>query len=77
MSVEPWPIATAPTRSLLRRIKRPCDWGLEGAVQNLEIQLGTVEAYNRLVEAAEILKARIDASDIKPQNPLFAVNVKG
>jgi hypothetical protein len=56
------------------RIVRPCDWGLRGAINGLETQLGTIEAYNRLAEAAHALKAQIDAGNAKPQHPMFAVS---
>ena len=38
----------------------PAEWGLKNTVRDLEIQLGTVEAYNRLVAAAKELKAKMD-----------------
>lgn len=41
-------------------ILRPCDYGLMSAVQNLEIQLGSIEAYNRLVHAATELRGKIE-----------------
>ena len=59
------------------RIKRPCDYSLELAVSDLETQLGTVEAYNRLVDAAAMMKERIRRGKIRAQNPLYAVNVRG
>lgn len=72
-----WPKATGVPAELPERVMRPCDYGMLGALYNLEVQLGTIEAYNRVVEAANHLKARIDAGDIKPQNPIFAVHIKG
>jgi len=60
-----------------KRIVRPCDYGLLAAVNSLETQLGTIEAYNRLVEAAASMKARIDAGKTKAQNPIYAVSVRG
>lgn len=75
--VKPWPkVAGTPDRPR-PPIKRPCDYGLECAVAALEVQLGTIEAYNRLVTAASFLLARIDDGDARPQNPLYAVDVKG
>ena len=56
------------------RIVRPCDYGLMGAIYGLETQLGTIEAYNRLAEAAHALKAKIDAGEAKAQNPMFATS---
>lgn len=58
-------------------IVRPCDWGLILAVNNLETQLGTIEAYNRLAAAANALKAKIDAGQAKAQHPMFAVSIRG
>jgi hypothetical protein len=73
-----WPKPTGCVSTVqLHRIKRPCDSGLYLAVSSLETQLGTIEAYNRLVEAALSLKARIDAGDIKAQNPIYAVSIRG
>lgn len=58
-------------------IRRPCDYGLELAVWNCETQLGTIEAYNRIVEAAARMRERIDHGDIRPQSPQYAVSVTG
>lgn len=77
MTVIAWPNPTGVPVDLPRPIKRPCDWGMESALAALETQLGTIEAYNRLCAAAVILRARIDAGDIKAQNPIFACSVKG
>lgn len=41
-------------------ILRPGDYGLMSAIQNLEIQIGSIEAYNRLVHAATSLRAKIE-----------------
>lgn len=76
-NVTAWPKATGTPADAPRPIKRPCDWGLEGAIDAAEIQLGTIEAYNRLVAAATALRGRIDAGNIKAQNPLYAVSVRG
>ena len=75
--VFPWPLPTGVPVEPPTPIMRPCDWGLVGAIRDLEVQLGTIEAYNRLVAAAIALRARIDAGDVKAQNPLYAVNIKG
>jgi hypothetical protein len=76
--VKPWPKpagrAEAPPP---KRIMRPCDYGLLLAVDHLETQLGTIEAYNRLCRAAAALQAQIEAGKAKPQNPLFAVHPRG
>lgn len=68
-----------PTEGAARRpppdpILRPCDHGLRHAVANLEVQLGTVEAYNRLCTAAAELKRRVDAGEAKPQHVRFATD---
>ena len=68
---------TAIKSNLPKRIKRPCDFGLKGAINDLEVQLGTIEAYNRLAEAAQKLKTRIERGNIKTQNPFYAENIKG
>lgn len=62
---------------LPKRINRPCDFALSLSVTDLEMQLGTVEAYNRLVEVSERLKARIEKGQAKAQNPIYAVSIKG
>ncbi len=76
-NVTPWPNPTGRQADLPRRIVRPCDYGLMLSVNALEVQLGTIEAYNRLVLAASQLKAQIDAGKAKAQNPLFAVSIRG
>lgn len=76
-NVKAWPKPTGVPKPLPTRIRRPCDAGLALAVTGLETQLGTIEAYNRIVEAAAVLKKRIDLGDAKPQNPLFAVSIFG
>lgn len=60
-----------------RRIRRPCDYGLWLAVKDLETQLGSIEAFNRVAEIAQQLKAQIDAGEIKVQNPCYAKNITG
>ena len=44
-----------------KKIVRPCDYGLYLAITAAETQTGTVEAYNKLCDWAEKLKAKIDA----------------
>ncbi len=72
-NVHAWPRpagrADAP---LTKPIIRPCDWGLRLAIDNLETQLGSIEAYNRLATAAAALKAKIDAGGAVAQNSLYA-----
>lgn len=76
-NVKAWPKPAGRPNDIPKRIVRPCDYGLHSAVTALETQLGTIEAYNRLVEAAMAMRAKIDAGKAKPQNPMFAVNIKG
>ena len=72
-----WPLATGQAKPLPKPIMRPCDWGLISTTTALETQLGTIEAYNRLVAAAAKLKGKIERGEAKPQNPIYAVSVKG
>jgi len=72
-----WPLPSGIAAPFPKRIMRPCDWGLINATDALETQLGSIEAYNRLVAAAEKLKAKIDRGEAKPQNPIYATSVKG
>lgn len=77
-NVRAWPKPTGRARDdLTKPIKRPCDFGLELAITALETQLGTIEAYNRLVITALVMKSKIDNGDATAQNPLFAVRPKG
>jgi hypothetical protein len=59
-----------------KKIWRPCDYGLFGAVKSMETQVGTVEAYNKLCDAAEVLRARIDAGEGKQAAEMFAIDPK-
>jgi hypothetical protein len=76
-NVTAWPNPTGRPVELPRPIVRPCEYGLQIAVHGLESQLGTIEAYNRLVAAANHLRQQIDAGNARPQNPLFSVSVRG
>lgn len=76
-NVKAWPKPTGTPIDLPRRIVRPCDYGLLSAIKALETQVGTIEAYNRLVEAASSMRKRIDAGKAKPQNPMYAISVRG
>ncbi|WGS53523.1 hypothetical protein LFL96_20915 [Paraburkholderia sp. D15] len=75
-NVEQLPIKATSERPAPRRIVRPCEWGLLGAVRDMETQMGTVEAYNRLCDAAQQLKAKIDRGEAQAQNKLFATDPK-
>ena len=58
-------------------IVRPCDWGLKRVIGDMESQLGTIEAYNRLAIAAAALKSKIDAGKAEAQNQIFAKSITG
>ncbi|WP_180541404.1 hypothetical protein [Nevskia soli] len=73
-NVQQLPVQATTSRPAPKRIVRPCEWGLRGSVRDLETQLGTVEAYNRLCDAAAVLKAKIDAGNAEAQNRLFATD---
>lgn len=75
--IKAWPLPTGRPAQLPKQIVRPCDFGLLMAVRGLEDQLGTIEAYNRLVGAALRLRAQIDAGKAKPQLAMFAVDPRG
>lgn len=77
MNVKPWPKMTGRTSLTPRALIRPCDYLLITAVSQCEVQLGSVEAYNRLVLQAERLLGRIEAGEGKAQNPLYAVDIRG
>jgi hypothetical protein len=68
------PVNATTDRPVPPRIVRPCDETLNRAVYELEQQLGTVEAYNRLCIAATALKAIIDAGEGKRQLLMFATD---
>jgi hypothetical protein len=61
-------------RKAPNRIVRPCEWQLFSAVNALETQMGSVEAYNRLCDAAEAMKKKIDAGDGRAQHPMWATD---
>src|SRR5688572_8055336 len=56
-----------PPKSFLR----PCDHGLLTAVMDLETQLGTIEAYNRIVGAAMTILAKIKDGKAVAPNPCY------
>lgn len=68
------PVTGTTDRPAPTRIVRPCEYGLRNAVAALETQLGTVEAYNRLCDAAARLKAQIDEGGAKLPIPVFATD---
>lgn len=76
-NVRAFPAQMTTDRKPPKHLMRPCDYGLLGAIHDLETQLGTVEAYNRLCDAAAAMKAQIDAGRAKAQNPLFATSIRG
>lgn len=75
-NVEQLPVKGSSERPAPRRIIRPCEWGLFNAVRDMETQMGTVEAYNRLCDAAQQLKAKIDAGNAQAQHKMWATDPK-
>ncbi|MDD5271503.1 MAG: hypothetical protein PHU14_02170 [Methylovulum sp.] len=63
-----------PTQELPSPIKRPCHYGLESAVMDMETQIGSVEAYNQLCLAARQLKRKIDSGQGKRQAEMYATD---
>ncbi len=74
--VEQLPVKQTTERPVPKRIMRPCEYGLWSAVLDMETQMGTVEAYNRLCDWAASLKAKIDRGDAKKQHPMWATDPK-
>ena len=68
------PVQAQPTAEAPKRIMRPCDWGLINAVTAMETQVGTVEAYNRLCDAATRLKRQIDDGKAKVPHAMWLTN---
>lgn len=68
------PTSTDTNRPAPKRIMRPCEYGLIVTVRDLETQMGTVEAYNRLCDAAAKLKTKIDAGKAEAQGHLWATD---
>lgn len=68
--VRTWPKASGNVnRRTPRRIDLAADYGLLLAVQSMEGQWGTIEAYNRIVEHCERLRAKIDGGHSAPPRP--------
>lgn len=57
-----------------KRITRPCDYGLYNAIRECETQVGSVEAYNKLCDAAEAMKRKIDAGRGKQALEFFSTD---
>ena len=68
------PVPSETNRKTPKRIVRPCEWQLFSAVNTLETQMGSVEAYNRLCDAAEAMKQKIDAGKGCAQHPMWATD---
>lgn len=64
-------------KEIPKPILRPCDHGLYLCGKNLESQLGTIEAYNRLVAKAQELKAKIDAGKSEAPLEMYWNNPRG
>lgn len=70
------PVTGVASRPAPARIMRPCEYGLLGAVRDMETQMGSVEAYNRLCDAAARLKRKIDSGDAVAQHSMWATDPK-
>lgn len=75
-NVEQLPVKATSERPAPRRIMHPCELGLLGTVHDLETQMGTVEAYNGLCDAARRLKAKIDAGDAEQPHKMWVTDPK-
>jgi len=62
------------SRPAPKRIMRPCDYGLRRVIFDMENQVGTVEAYNKMCDAAEKLKAQIDSGNARQAHAHFATD---
>jgi len=71
-TVVAWPVKGGRLADAPVKITLACDHGLWVAVQGLQVQLGSIEAYNRLVEVAALLRAKIERGEGKLQNPKYA-----
>lgn len=71
--IVPWPLPVSEDLRPVPAFKmRPCDYGLRGAITALETELGSYEAYNRLVSAALLLKEKVESGKGETQNPCYA-----
>lgn len=70
-TVVPWTKSGGALRELPPRLYKPAECGLLTAVMALETQLGTIGAYNALVEAAEKLRAKIERDEAEGANPIY------
>lgn len=70
--VHPWPKATGVPAAPPRPMTVAADHTLAMAWHALEAQLGTVEAYNRIVALASRQHARIARGDVKAQLAIYA-----
>ena len=64
-------------RSLPKLIVRPCEYGLRSAIIGLETQLGSIEAYNMLVDYSNKLRLKIEKGKGEAQNEMYATNPRG
>ncbi|WP_156173852.1 hypothetical protein [Cupriavidus basilensis] len=70
------PVQGVAARPAPKKIVRPCEYGMYNAVKDMETQMGSVEAYNRLCEWAAHLKAKIDAGEAVQQHAMWATDPK-
>lgn len=70
------PVNGSASRPAPKKIIRPCEWGMHNAVRDMETQMGSVEAYNRLCEWASHLKTKIDAGNGVQAHAMWATDPK-
>lgn len=61
-------------RPIPERVIRPCEYGLMGSICDMEAQLGSIEAYNMIVDYASKLKAKIDSGHAQAQSHIFSTD---
>ena len=66
---------TENARPAPKKIVRPCEWGLRLTIKKLEEQLGSIEAYNMLVDYSSDLRVKIDSGKAQPQNKYFSTKI--
>lgn len=73
-NVRKLPATQTSRRTPPKRIKRPCDYGLQAAIRDCEMQVGSVETYNKLCDAAAAMKQKIDAGKGQQALAFFATD---
>jgi hypothetical protein len=74
--IRQFPSQLTTDRPAPRRIVRPCEHGLALAIDQMEVEMGSVQAYNQLCDIAGRLKRKIDAGDGIAQHAMWATDPK-